>query len=755
MDYTDVTHHFINIFMALQRPLSTALSCQNCQRWILRSFMSAVGGQSVVQTGQTNTSQRPFSIAHSRRNEGRERIQQAEKEEDHPLNDINAEFAESATTAATESAAQGPYKPPQTEHLPWYLQHQSPVQPSSNPLLSRQQLPKLPDHTPPILQPLLSHLSLELGIDDLIILDLRSLDPPPALGANLLMLVGTARSEKHLHITSDRLCRWLRSAHNLRPHADGLLGRNELKLKLKRRAKRSRLLSAVGAKATAQTEVDEGIRTGWVCVNVGRVEGGEVPGRERKMEKIVGFGPSEEGCSVVVQLLTEEKRGEVDLESLWEENMVRARKAEVVREEGGAGREVDGMASPRETDMHNERNGSSMNSGYHQFASVSNQSVGQQVRAYHTSSRRLQATSRQQHVKPDDYFSLAAKSSRRVTPSKSPHEAPALPADASKLASMVAELKSMAPNQALRVLGQNVLSASQHLSLDPEMDTDKLIPEQDDTSPEVTPFLRTFYTTMPPYPTPAHWHEHIALLAHARHLGVHEIHSTVLMAQLRNMQIAGLLPQERTFKLVIEAALAPPGQIAKHDSFEYRLSSSKIWNILAVLEDMEACGYDPAAPDVLSLLHSAYVGPAPATQAAPAATTLNLKTAVAQLSAYRLRRVVQEGDWPSFWRTWRSYPQRFLPRSAGMYTVLFSMLGEGRMSDMRQTVEVLRTALEDMEREQPPVALEGNAELAGAVAKALEYVEPGLKDANGGEGNGASREWMRWYERCLDVRDRA
>ena len=75
-------------------------------------------------------------------------------------------------------------------------------------------------------------------------------------------------------VAADRLCRWLRTEHKLSPYADGLLGRNELKLKMRRKAKRARLMSAVGAKATAETSIDDGIRTGWVCVNVGRVEGG-------------------------------------------------------------------------------------------------------------------------------------------------------------------------------------------------------------------------------------------------------------------------------------------------------------------------------------------------------------------------------------------------------------------------------------------------------------------------------------------------
>ena len=58
------------------------------------------------------------------------------------------------------------------------------------------------------------------------------------------------------------------------------------------------MLSAVGAKATADTEVDEGIRTGWVCVNVGRVEGGELPKSTDEVtreEGVIGFGTSTSG----------------------------------------------------------------------------------------------------------------------------------------------------------------------------------------------------------------------------------------------------------------------------------------------------------------------------------------------------------------------------------------------------------------------------------------------------------------------------
>ncbi|KAF2226991.1 hypothetical protein BDZ85DRAFT_316429 [Elsinoe ampelina] len=255
---------------------------------------------------------------------------------DSPINDplsASPPTTDPSPPIPTEPSPPSPTEPsppsPTDPSLPWYLQptiSPSPLGPSTT-----HPLPPLPPSPPPLLSPLLTHLSLTLGQDDLSLLDLRPLDPPAALGSNLLMILATSRSEKHLHVSADRLCRWLRTDHGLRPFADGLLGRNELKLKMKRKAKRSRLLSAVGAKATGAGDVDEGIRTGWVCVNVGEVEGGVLPAEEEEggdagQEGFVGFRTEVKGCRVVVQLMTEERRGALDLESLWTGMLNRSRK---------------------------------------------------------------------------------------------------------------------------------------------------------------------------------------------------------------------------------------------------------------------------------------------------------------------------------------------------------------------------------------------------------------------------------------------
>ena len=199
---------------------------------------------------------------------------------------------------------------------PWYLQVDTPLQRSS-PLAERQRLPDLPQNPPPVLAPVLSHLSVDIGLDDLTLLDLRSFKPPPALGDNLLMILGTARSEKHLHVSAERFCRWLRAEHKITAYADGLLGRGELKLKLRRKRRRARLLSRVGSSETAA--VDDGIRTGWICVNIRNIEDGlvDTPSTMVSPSKDNDFHPDTSKANIVVQMFTQEKRSDLDLESLW------------------------------------------------------------------------------------------------------------------------------------------------------------------------------------------------------------------------------------------------------------------------------------------------------------------------------------------------------------------------------------------------------------------------------------------------------
>jgi len=182
------------------------------------------------------------------------------------------------------------------------------------------------------------------------------------------MIIGTARSVKHLNVSADRFCRWLRTTYKLRPYADGLLGRNELKLKLRRKARRLKLERQAG-RTGVEEGADDGITTGWVCVNVGPVDdvvleeaettaadvaepaeemdaadeeeytnpSSELPENDTDDDPTyVGFGSRETSQRIVVQLFTEEKRAEMNLEELWN-----ARNTKRIRREEKADARLD------------------------------------------------------------------------------------------------------------------------------------------------------------------------------------------------------------------------------------------------------------------------------------------------------------------------------------------------------------------------------------------------------------------------------
>ncbi|KAI0840963.1 hypothetical protein F5Y06DRAFT_234332 [Hypoxylon sp. FL0890] len=196
-------------------------------------------------------------------------------------------------------------------NIPWYLQVEPPRHVAS---IEPPPLPDVPAGSPEIISSLLEYASEDLGLDELSLLDLRELDPPAALGPSLFMLFGTARSERHLNVSAGRLLRWLRAKHRVWAHADGLLGPNERKTKLRRKAKRAKLLGG------AEDTDDDGIKTGWICVNLGTI------GRSKEESAVVaddgrvaGFGVSQNGSTVVVQIMTESRRAEMGLEALWKQ----------------------------------------------------------------------------------------------------------------------------------------------------------------------------------------------------------------------------------------------------------------------------------------------------------------------------------------------------------------------------------------------------------------------------------------------------
>ena len=297
------------------------------------SIRPAIRVQHTKIDTRENTIQQPFSTSSVRRSDLVQQLRQRQSPQGEETSLEVKEYAESNEIPEPTASA-----------TPWYLQVDVPPR-ASNPLLERQRIPELPSDPPPLLKPMLEHISIDLGLDDLTVFDLRAIDPPPALGANLIMVLGTARSEKHLHVSADRFCRWLKTTYKLNPYADGLMGRGEIKLKMRRKARRARLLSNVGTSETST--IDDGLRTGWICVNVGTIEDGRASVEGfTKQHGYVGFGSEAEGAKVVIQMLTEEKREELDLEDLWGKMVKRQE-----RKEGRISKAQDTVTAGREADQ--------------------------------------------------------------------------------------------------------------------------------------------------------------------------------------------------------------------------------------------------------------------------------------------------------------------------------------------------------------------------------------------------------------------
>jgi ribosomal silencing factor RsfS len=228
---------------------------------------------------------------------------------------VDFEASETVDQVADQTAqSEKPASTAVDTSIPWYLRQNAAAREAQKPI----EIPSLPHNPPPLLKTILEYISITAGLDDLELLDLRHLDPPPALGPKLIMIIATARSEKHLHVAADGFARYLRREHGLKANAAGLLGRNELKIKLRRKAKRMRMLANVGG-AVPEGNIDDGIRTGWICCTLSKIEAHpddmHMPGDN--VEEFVGFRSVKPGVNVVVQMFTEEKRAETDLETLW------------------------------------------------------------------------------------------------------------------------------------------------------------------------------------------------------------------------------------------------------------------------------------------------------------------------------------------------------------------------------------------------------------------------------------------------------
>ena len=539
--------------MIIRKALSSSAWCSNCRLTLLKAFISS-SSLLVPPTGPNSYSRVGCQSVRLSAGFTTSRSWHSGEIQQHPSRTPAIEERDELDAGAP-TAKEGEHTETKAS-IPWYLKIETP-QRQSNPLLDRQQLPPLPPDPPPLLKPMLEHISIDLGLDDLTLLDLRKIDPPPALGAKLLMIIGTARSEKHLHVSADRFRRWLKVTHGLSPYADGLLGRGELKLKLRRKNRRAKLLSNVGASETRP--VDDGIRTGWICVNVGTIEDGK-DGTESHIEPegYVGFGSEATGAKVVIQMLTQEKREELDLEGLWGKVIRRhERKEEQYRKDQSGEEEVRQVLEA----------GQHLDSGHRvPFFPTSSRGPTIHNNQVRQSQRHYSSSSTAQSVSRDSESELVIPGNRKLQPEQ----------DLSVLRGHLVFLKGLPVHFAINALGDDAMDQKS------------------------TTFLQSFYGVLPHPPSAAHRECLWDLVSYGysiRHPGYRR-HRILRVFE----EVQSLVDVELQEFLRIAEFLFSPMRSRSNQTY---LTRKSFVNGIDLLANMQSHGYDIHTADVRGMMQRA------------------------------------------------------------------------------------------------------------------------------------------------------
>ncbi|KAM5345206.1 hypothetical protein ACJ41O_011068 [Fusarium nematophilum] len=377
----------------IARPVVAAMACRQCQSAILRAVVSRPATASFRSLPQHQTRQLPILTR---------RFFSQDKSTDP---DIDKE----ASAAATPEGNPKTTETANPDDSPWFLEVEPPRHAQSQHAV---ELPKIPEDAPEVLGPMVNYIFEDMGLDDISLLDLRDLDPPAALGPNLIMLFATARSERHLHISSGRFQRWLRKKHSIDARADGLIGPGELRTKLRRLRKKAKLM---GTNTAIIPGGDNGISTGWVCVHFSsRGDSINEAASFDDTGRFSGFGAPQTGITVVVQCMTEARRGELGLEHLWrgvlKRNLQENKKAR--GEKFASPEELDQLLASK---VQLPTTGSAL-----QWQAM--QKASQQHRSYSTSARRLAPALAQTHAVQAD--PPAGRSAAAQAPEESEHAAP-------------------------------------------------------------------------------------------------------------------------------------------------------------------------------------------------------------------------------------------------------------------------------------------------------------------------------------------
>lgn len=645
---------------------ASAAGCSACRQSVLRLFVSphapAIGRTLAVRRPPIASSSLLLPRSSS---PGRFSFYSTQSSPNHESEEAEDpdEWGESDLKAVLAEDVKGEAKPTtDSEESPWYLQEEPPRHPTL--VTELQPLPEIPQNTPAILGDLVKCLAEDMGLDDLNLMDLRSLDPPAALGPSLIMLFGTARSERHLHISAGRLKSWLRKK-GFNAHADGLIGRKDFKTALRRRQRKAKLLG------TTPSPAESGLTTRWICMNLGTIEyqsTEEMP-LESANGTMTGFGVRQTGgTTIVVQMFTESKRKEMELELLWSRILARRGNKALVEDDLEY---VEANADPNELSIFTEGGSPKV------IARPS------QRRFFSTSCRRLSLD----------------RESNQVTNQSTPTPA------SSSVDIVLDPVKDLAAKIAALEQLQVHFSRLPH-----SIAIEILSPWEGDHQSQWMAQWNAALSHLAPEQS---WRFRLWLVTTGRKLGIQAFTLRHLRELVEEMELLGIMCDRSQFLELLQTIYLKDPQ----SNTPVAEQSDLALNILNIMFER---GQPVIATDVfVSLLESLARTNNPSDEKRHLQTVLEKFMLQADLPYIGEEGVIRlldayaaQDNWDRWWDVWRMAPQHGLPRSKNLYVHMWSTMAASQ--NQRRCREALRSFFFEMFHEQPPVMPEG------AVKDALE-----------------------------------
>lgn len=579
--------------------------------------------------------------------------------------ELNAESQPNngSTAAAAEDGSRTPQaeKDGGQEEEPWYLQEEAPRHPSL--IQHSQTLPEVPDNVPGILHDLVKYAAEDMGLDNVKLLDLRTLDPPAALGPNLIMLFGTARSERHLHVSGRHLISWLRSK-GINAHADGIVGPNEFKIKMRRKQRKARLLG------TAATPMggDDGVTTRWICTNLGTISSGSQGPVE--YETATGFSTTKTGTTIVVQAFTESKRKELDLEVLWSRILARRGDDNLI---------TDDMEYT-EADAHSNE------------LSLFTEGGSPKVFATPSQRRFLSTSSRRPHQVTDPPTSDSI--SNHVNPTLDP---------ATFIATKVAELERL---------------QTQFASFSYE---DAVKALKDSSTGQTSAYTSAWNQAIRRLRPEHSWQFRLWLCVAGRQLGVRRFDLAHLRELVHEMELLGIICHCSHYIEMLQVVYLEPTDSTVPLSEQSKLA-------LEILNVMYERGEPIMTTDVIvSLLESLARTESQGKQTSELQVVLEkflLQVDLPYMGEDAILRLMNayaaQDNWTRFWEIWRMPPRFQEPRSRQLYHHLWTTMAS--TNHQKRCQEAIRWCFHEMLNEDPPVR--PVMEIKDALEACLKVADP-------------------------------